>query len=89
MKKLLPYGYIKTNLSKGQKYSFKNPPLLVGLKKEKNEKNYPTKTTKNLIHKKNIYIFSDEDKNIQKIISKLKNNYLHTKNINTFSEVIL
>ena len=56
LKKILPYGYIKTNLSKGQKFSFKNPTLLVGLEKEKNEKNYPTKITKNLLLKK-IYIF--------------------------------
>ena len=85
LKKLLPYSYIKTRVSKGHKFSFKNSPILMDLEKEKKEKKIRTKITKNLVHNKIIYIFSDEDKNIQKIISRLKNNYLQHKNINSFS----
>ena len=79
LENLLPYGYIKTRISKGQKYSFKNKPLLINLEKEKNKHLNPIKLTKNLLYNKNIYIFSDENGKNEKIISKLKEFFLNNK----------
>ena len=76
---ILPFGYLKTRVSPGLKYSFKKQSILINLEKEKNKDISPTKLTKNLLHNKNIYIFSEENEKTKKIISKLKKYYSYHK----------
>ena len=76
---LLPFGYIKTRISPGQKYSFQRHPIIINLEKEKDKEISPTKITKNLLYNKNIYIFSEENDCTKKIISKLKKYYSYNK----------
>ena len=79
LKNILPFGYIKTRICPGQKYSFKKQSILINLEKEKNKEISPKKITKNLLTNKNIYIFSEENDNTKKIISKLKKYYSYNK----------
>ena len=76
---ILPFGYIKTRISPGHKYSIKKQSILINLEKEKNKEISPTKITKNLLYNKNIYIFSEENDTTKKIISKLKKYYSYNK----------
>ena len=76
---ILPFGFIKTRISPGHKYSFKKQSILINLEKEKNKEISPTKITQNLLYNKNIYIFSEENDNTKKIISKLRKYYSYNK----------
>ena len=79
LKNILPFNYIKTRISPGQKYSFNRQSILINLEKEKNKEISPTKITKNLLSNQNIYIFSEQNENIKKIISKLKKYHSYNK----------
>lgn len=79
LKKILPFGFIKESLSRGQKYSFKKHPLLINFEKEKNNENSPTKITKNLFYKKNIYIYSEENEKTKKLITNYKKYFSDNK----------
>ena len=85
LKNILPFNYIKTRISPGQKYSFNSQSILINLEKEKDKEISPTKITKNLLSNKNIYIFSEQNENIKKIISKLKKYYSYNKPHKIFS----
>ena len=85
LKNILPFGYIKTRVSPGQKYSFKKQSILINLEKEKNKEISPTKITKNLFHNKNIYIFSEKNEKTKKLISSLKKYCSYNKPKKIFS----
>lgn len=74
LKKALPIGYLKTRVSKGQKYSIQKQSILTKLEKEKlKELITPTKITKNLFFNKNIYLFSEKDEKAKKFLKKIQN----------------
>ena len=79
LKKLLPYGYIKIRVSKGQKYYIKAQPTFFNLEKEKNKELSPSKNINNLLHNKNIYLYSEENENIKKIKTKMQSYYTTKK----------
>ena len=74
LKKILPIGYLKTRVSKGQKYSIQKQSILTKIEKEKlKEFITPTKITKNLFYNKNIYLFSGKDEQAKKFLKKIQN----------------
>ena len=79
--KLLPYGFIKIRVSKGQKYYIKAQPPFFNLEKEKNKETNPNKNKNNndFLHNKNIYLYSKENENIKKMMTKMKSYYTHRK----------
>ena len=79
LKKLLPYGFIKIRVSKGQKYYIKAQPTFFNLEKEKNKELSPSKNINNLLHNKNIYLYSEENENIKKIKTKMQSYYTTKK----------
>ncbi len=79
---ILPFGFLKTRISPGHKYSFKKYPILINLEKEKEKEISPTKITKNLLYNKNIYIFSEENNNTKKITTNLKKYYSYNNKTN-------
>ena len=93
LKQILPIGYIKTRVSRGQKYAIQKQSILTRLEKEKNKEIItPSKITKNLFYNRNIYIFAGENEkkdflskiqkfnNPSKVIS-INNNENDTMNI--------
>ena len=73
LKKTLPIGYIKTRVSKGQKYSINKQSILTKLEKEKIKQLIsPSKITKNLFYNKNIYLFSGDNEKSNKILNKFQ-----------------
>lgn len=73
LKKTLPIGYIKTRVSKGQRYSIKTQSILTRLEKEKIKQLIsPSKITKNLFYDKSIYLFSGENERTQKFLNKIQ-----------------
>ena len=86
LKKLLPIGYIKTRVSKGQRYSIQKQSILTKLEKDKNKQiNSPSKITKNLFSNKNIYLYSGENEDTKKILSKIKYFYPSNKSSKIYS----
>ena len=79
LKKLLPYGFIKIRVSKGQKYYIKAQPSFFNLEREKNKESSPTKNINDLLHNKNIYLYSEENENIKKMITKMESHYTTKK----------
>ena len=79
LKKLLPYGFIKIRVSKGQKYYIKAQPTFFNLEKEKNKESYPSKNSNNFLHNKNIYLYSEENENIKKMKRKMGSYYTTKK----------
>lgn len=74
LKKTLPIGYLKTRVSKGQRYPIKNQSILTKIEKEKiKELLSPSKITQNLFFNKNIYFFSGDNESTKNIIQKMKN----------------
>ena len=74
LKKALPIGYLKTRVSKGQKYSIQKQSILTKIEKEKlKELITPTKITKNLFYNKNIYLYSGKDEQAKNFLKKLQN----------------
>ena len=94
LKKLLPIGYIKTRVSKGQRYSIQKQSILTKLEKDKNKQiNSPSKITKDLFSNKNIYLYSGQNEDTKKILSKIKYFYPSNKSskiysLNNSSEII-
>lgn len=73
LKKSLPIGYMKTRVSKGQKYFINSQSILTKLEKEKIKQLIsPAKITKNLFYNKNIYLFSGENEKAKKIFKKMQ-----------------
>ena len=74
LKDILPIGYLKTRVSKGQRYSIQNQSILTKIEKEKlKELIAPTKITKNLFYNKNIYLFSGKNEQAKILVKKIQN----------------
>ena len=73
LKKMLPFGYLKTKISPSPKYEIPYQPIIKHLENEKNLsiETSPSLKTQHLLYNKNIYLYSDSS-NGKKIISRLK-----------------
>ena len=88
LKKALPIGYLKTRVSKGQKYSIQKQSILTKIEKEKlKELITPTKITKNLFYNKNIYLYSGKDEQAKNFLKKLQNLKKSSKQISLNNDI--
>ena len=73
LKKILPYGIIKTSVPKEQRYTLRRKPIIRQIEREKkNNSNSLSIITKDLIYTKNIFLYSSEKGKSKKIINKIK-----------------
>ena len=95
LKRVLPSGYIKTNIFSARVNPIKHQPTLINLKKTNNIYNNYNSKEITINQSKNIYMFSEGNKQSKKNITKLSNyftidkqmNNLHSfKNDNNLSE---
>ena len=95
LKRVLPSGYIKTNIFSARVNPIKHQPTLINLKKTNNINNNYNSKEITINQSKNIYMFSEGNKQSKKNITKLSNyftidkqmNNLHSfKNDNNLSE---
>ena len=73
LKKMLPFGFLKTKISSNPKYEIPFQPLIKQIENEKNLsiETSPTLKTQHLLYNQNIYLYSNNT-NGKKIISRLK-----------------
>lgn len=95
LKRVLPSGYIKTNIFSARVNPIKHQPTLINLKKTNNINNNYNSKEITINQSKNIYMFSEGNNQSKKNITKLSNyftidkqmNNLHSfKNDNNLSE---